>query len=394
MSLTLEEVLQSTREQYKLKLLAGEKGIARIISWALVMEDKYIAQYFLGNELVVTSCLGVPNEEELMLFVQLLIEKHAVGIVINTGGYIFQIPQSILDYCNAHKLPLLTMPWEMSMNAFIRNCCMKIFQNSQQEEAISKAFLQAIQTPGNYDLYSTELAKSFHIHGTFTVITYFIPPDVDRNSLDYKRAEQRVRNVLIRMQRNGILFFHDYYYILIVNEASDDQTEYLARRIIDLYQEFLSGKKISIGVGLSSEDVKYVANSYRRAKAAMRMAIYLEKPRVHFSQMGFYQVLFSVDDPTILLEFSRNTLKKLTDYDKRHGSSLTDTLEAYLKYDCSVQLVSENTFTHRNTINYRIKKIKELLDTDLESVEEKFTYLMAFHIRNMMQIPKHWSDYS
>ncbi len=393
MSLTLEEVIQSTKDRYKLKLLAGERGISRITSWALVMEDKNIAQYFLGNELVVTSCLGAPKEEDLMMFVQLLVEKHAVGIVVNTGKYIFQIPPAILSYCDSHNLPLLTMPWEMSMNSFIRNCCMMIFENTQLDAAISKAFLQAIQTPGNYESYSMVLAKTFHIYGTFTVITFYVPPDVDRNSLEYRRAEQRVRNVLVRMQRNGILFFYDYYDILIVNDASDEETEFLAQRIVNLYQQFLSGKKISIGVGPSSADVKNVANSHRRAKAAMRMAIHLEKTRVHFSQMGFYQVLFSVDDPTILIDFSRNTLKKLLEYDKRHGSSLTDTLEAYLKYDCSVQIVSEKTFTHRNTINYRMRKIKELLDSDLESMEEKFTYLMAFYIRSMIQLPKRWEDF-
>ena len=35
------------------------------------------------------------------------------------------------------------------------------------------------------------------------------------------------------------------------------------------------------------------------------------------------------------------------------------TLETYLKHDRSIQSVSEKSYIHRSTVNYRIKKIKK-----------------------------------
>ena len=49
-----------------------------------------------------------------------------------------------------------------------------------------------------------------------------------------------------------------------------------------------------------------------------------------------------------------------------HNDELFTTLKYYLNYDCSISRTSQALFTHRNTVLYRIKKIKELLKDDLE----------------------------
>ena len=41
-------------------------------------------------------------------------------------------------------------------------------------------------------------------------------------------------------------------------------------------------------------------------------------------------------------------------------------------------------YTHRNTINYRIRKIKEILNSEIETPEERFQYQLAFHIKKML----------
>lgn len=40
-------------------------------------------------------------------------------------------------------------------------------------------------------------------------------------------------------------------------------------------------------------------------------------------------------------------------------------------------------FIHRNTINYKIKKIEHILSCDLSSFEERFTLMLAIKLLEM-----------
>ena len=90
-----------------------------------------------------------------------------------------------------------------------------------------------------------------------------------------------------------------------------------------------------------------------------------------------------VDDGRLLKEMAEEPLKPLLEYDRTHKSDHVDTLESYLKHNGSIQAVSEEMFTHRNTVIYRMNKIKELLGTDLEQTEERLPYQIAYYIRAM-----------
>ncbi|MGG7186448.1 helix-turn-helix domain-containing protein, partial [Clostridium butyricum] len=91
-------------------------------------------------------------------------------------------------------------------------------------------------------------------------------------------------------------------------------------------------------------------------------------------------------DPQILWDLYKKYLGIIHDYDKTHKTDYENILEIYLKNNCSIQAVSKKTYTHRNTINYRIKKIKEILNNQLDNSEENFNYLLAFHIREILNI--------
>ncbi|QCY48349.1 PucR family transcriptional regulator [Glutamicibacter creatinolyticus] len=58
-------------------------------------------------------------------------------------------------------------------------------------------------------------------------------------------------------------------------------------------------------------------------------------------------------------------LAPLLEYDQRTGSDLTGTLRLYLRLQRSAQRVATTTFTHRQTVISRLKKIGNLIDSDL-----------------------------
>ena len=74
------------------------------------------------------------------------------------------------------------------------------------------------------------------------------------------------------------------------------------------------------------------------------------------------------------------------EYDKTHHSALTDTLYEYLKCSGSVQHISEKMFCRRNTINYRLRIIKEELEYGLSNAEVRFQLMAAYKLREIRKV--------
>ena len=53
------------------------------------------------------------------------------------------------------------------------------------------------------------------------------------------------------------------------------------------------------------------------------------------------------------------------------------TLRLYLENDSSIAEVARITYVHRNTVNYKIKKIKEILGCELTQ-KDKLELMLAF----------------
>ena len=62
------------------------------------------------------------------------------------------------------------------------------------------------------------------------------------------------------------------------------------------------------------------------------------------------------------------------------GTSLRETLEAYLRYSGNTRETCRELFIHRNTLTYRLRKIEELLHVDLEDGEVRATCLLALKV--------------
>jgi len=68
---------------------------------------------------------------------------------------------------------------------------------------------------------------------------------------------------------------------------------------------------------------------------------------------------------------------KLHEHDSRIGTEFLITLEKYLYSNRSIQKAGDALFIHRNTINYRLKKIEEITGLDLNATESDLHLLLS-----------------
>lgn len=385
MAFTIEDMLVVSKDKYAMELVAGGKGWSNSISWILLMEDAAILRSLKGKDLAITTGLGFGTGEKLLDLVEKLAEAHASGLVINIGPYIKEIPDEIIRFCNDNDLPLLTVPWRVELYDMIKDLSIRVFLQSAADEQISSALIHAIEEPATMGLYEKDLLPYFDIDGTFQIVL-ISTGDLDvMDTVERRRISYRMQIYLENISHNAHFFYYDSSFILVVNDLTEDRVGEILDGFGRQLERKMPQRKVSIGVGSMVTDISNLQMCYRRARAALDMALRTGRRILYFDQMGIYRLLSQVSDSQLLREMGEDVLRPLIEYDRKHDSLYVETLRQYLESRGSVQAVAKAMFAHRNTVIYRINNIKKLLGCELETAENRLKYQMACMIVSM-----HW----
>ena len=96
-----------------------------------------------------------------------------------------------------------------------------------------------------------------------------------------------------------------------------------------------------------------------------------------------YKLLFGVENRAILRSYIDDTLGNLTKYDTLNNTDYEYTLRVYLECSGSVQMTAERLNVHRNTVNYKMKVIREILGIEMCD-EDKMNILLAFRAQEIL----------
>jgi putative methionine-R-sulfoxide reductase with GAF domain len=124
-----------------------------------------------------------------------------------------------------------------------------------------------------------------------------------------------------------------------------------------------AGKYIAAGIGPVAKDVTDLAAALRHAESALEWAELLAEPHavVHYQDVAHLRLL-----PRAALDLGEELrealghLDEIIRYDLRHGTDLSQTLDAYFANRCSVTDTANALFIHRNTLRQRLGRIEEL----------------------------------
>ena len=383
MGFTIQDMLIVSKDLYQMELIAGQNGWANSISWLMMIEDTQIINNFNGKELAVTTGLGFPSTEKLMRLGKKLVASHAAGLIINTGEYIHEVPQRLIDFCDENDLPLITVPWKIILADMIKELTMQVFLQGSTDEQIIKAMISAIENPENVNNYRKELLPYYDVDGAFQIILISVGNLDEMDTVERRKLSYRLQIYLENITHNGIFFYYDGAFVLVLNDVDSKNMEDILGGMLSRTKRRMPEEDLHVGVGSMVRDIVNLRTSYTRAKSAVIMARNKDKIRVDFDNMGLFRLLYSVEDKNLLEDMRDTPLLPLIEYDMKHSSNYLETLELYLKYNGSIQKISEEMYTHRNTVIYRISNIKKLIGCELETTEEKLRFQIAFYIRNM-----------
>ena len=148
-------------------------------------------------------------------------------------------------------------------------------------------------------------------------------------------------------------------------------------------------RKFKFDAGMSMGD-KYLIDqlhrSYQEALFTLHLAELIGKNNQvnHICNLGIVTITFKKNSVEELKTFCRKFLDPLIINDKENNSMFLDTLRVYFDNNFNVQDTSEKLFLHINTLRYRLKRIEELTNTNLQNIGDRANLYIALKVHDVL----------
>lgn len=141
------------------------------------------------------------------------------------------------------------------------------------------------------------------------------------------------------------------------------------KKLKEVISDEIGNISLSMGIGGLAEKPTGIGKSYSEAEDAVNFGyrIFGRGSVVTFEELGIYKLLCRYEDRETLRKFVHPALWLLKEYDKDKNNELIDTLEKYLECNLNAVKTAEELFVHYKTVLYRLNRIKELTNLDIEN---------------------------
>lgn len=197
------------------------------------------------------------------------------------------------------------------------------------------------------------------------------------NKDDLKNAQVIIDNIFV-FDQSIVL---DSETIVVITDRNDEEIiEYTKNIFSELTTELTI--KVTIAIGSKVPNLVGVSNSVDDINNILRLA-----DRFNINKDVYYYEDFLIPliidnlPKEILVKFNKENLKKYDEIFK--NKDLIFTAESFFRNDLNITETSEKIFVHRNTLIYRINKIKEISGFDLKKFDDAIRFYMILLIKNM-----------
>lgn len=144
---------------------------------------------------------------------------------------------------------------------------------------------------------------------------------------------------------------------------------------------------VTLALGTPAQGLAEWRRTLEEAEQALVLGRQLFGPDrvLSFSDLGVYRLLVRLRETPELWTFYRETLSALAAYDVKQDGELLKTLEAFFNHLGNLRATSEALHVHRNTLLYRLERIKQISGLDLDNAEEYFALWLALRAHRVLR---------
>lgn len=385
-----------------MKLRAGEKGLDRNIRWIYfadcvqcLAEDFNLAELIHGEELVIVTNESLTgNDERILDMIRVMNEKKIAGFVINEG----QISDKVKDYCNILELPLFELSVELHLIDLSQIVCKALVEeesNTNSRERILTSILYS-DNPNAEELMEQANYLGVNLSGKYRAVVLQLH---EKETYD-KQQRRTDEGYLIEMRENmkqciknefrsyglrRLLVLTQLNTAVLLIPAELFSRDLLVTILNSIISKISGNYHITAkaGAGTAYEYVEDFKKSFQEAKNALSISkILTQEDNVYFYEnLGIYSLITQISNGKFLDDYIESRIGKLIKADQMAEGELCETLETYLEHNCNANATAEALYIHRNTMRYRLDKIKKILDDDISDMSVFLELKLAFAIK-------------
>ena len=228
--------------------------------------------------------------------------------------------------------------------------------------------------PGDIYLKARELHFNSEVSRVCLLIKIVSKTDVS--------AYDIVQNLFPDKSKDFVININEVEIALVKEIKPDTESrdlEKLASSISDtLSSEFYT--HCVVGIGTTVTGIKDLARSFKEAQSALEVAKVFDTDRtiVSYDNLGIARLIYQLPTTLFLKEvFKRGSIESL-------DQETLFTIQRFFENNLNVSETSRKLFVHRNTLVYRLEKIKKLTGLDLREFEDAIVFKVALMVKKYL----------
>ena len=374
MALTISDILNRRRFP-GLRLASGIRGIENRVTWVNIMEILVSPDTIKPGELLITTGYGLADRGKYGDLIARLKSRGISGIAIQTGYYIDQIPDFILEDANCHALPILNLPPDYSFSDILRTLIGEIgaepelltpsgFDAGYFQQTLSEQFTEEEAHAGDADRPAL-----FGSGSCLLCLRAVNANAVQAEAVD--TALRRIGSALSSRSARCLSAFRSggqgCFLLRLKEGVSFAALSHDIQIQLTLISE-QSGINFYLGAdAVPSADA--LSRAFRNSAHCLALLRKIEARRgvCTNESYSFIESLGTLYLAGRTVFVQSKPLQLLLEKDRSKGSEYVLTLRIYLSENCNTTRTAERLFIHRHTLLNRLKTIRELCGVDLQS---------------------------
>ena len=232
--------------------------------------------------------------------------------------------------------------------------------------------------PGDIYLKARELHFASDVARAVLLIRVTTSNEVPIFDIISKLFPDRTKDFIINISESDIALVKE-----VKPDISAKDLETLAGSIADT----LSGEFYThavIGIGSAVEGLKDIARSFKEAQVALEVGKVFdnEKTIIRYENLGIARLIYQL--PTTLCETFLHEVFKRGSIESLDQETLF-TIQKFFENNLNVSETSRKLFVHRNTLVYRLEKIKKITGLDLREFDHAIVFKIALMVKKYLK---------
>ena len=138
-----------------------------------------------------------------------------------------------------------------------------------------------------------------------------------------------------------------------------------------------------VGIGVCVTGIKELAKSFKEAQVALEVGKVFDTERsiISYENLGIARLIYQL--PTTLCDMFLKEIFKKGSIDSLDQETLF-TIQKFFENNLNVSETSRKLFVHRNTLVYRLEKIKKLTGLDLREFDDAIVFKVALMVNRYL----------